>query len=56
MRLCLFERTADLEESDIPVEIETSAEDSSVSPSESVENDGGDIDPKSDDGLAIRNY
>ena len=42
------------EESDIPVEIETSAEDSSVSPSESVENDGGDIDPstKSDDGLA----
>ena len=42
------------EESDIPVEIETSAEDSSVSPSESAENDGGDIDPstKSDDGLA----
>ena len=42
------------EESDIPVEIETSTEDSSVSPSESAENDGGDIDPstKSDDGLA----
>ena len=42
------------EESDIPVEIETSAEDSSVRESESAENDGGDIDPstKSDDGLA----
>ena len=42
------------EESDIPVEIETSAEDSSIGPSESAENDGGDIDPstKSDDGLA----
>ena len=41
------------EESDIPVEIETSAEDSSVSESESAENDGGDIDPstKSDDEL-----
>ena len=42
------------EESDIPVEIETSTEDSSVRESESAENDGGDIDPstKSDDGLA----
>ena len=33
------------EESDIPVEIETSTEDSSVSSSESAENDAGDIDP-----------
>ena len=42
------------EESDIPVEIETSTEDSSVSASESAENDVGDIDTptKSDDGLA----
>ena len=42
------------EESDIPVEIETSTEDSSVRESESAENDAGDIDPstKSDDGLA----
>ena len=42
------------EESDIPVEIETSIEDSSVRESESAENDAGDIDPstKSDDGLA----
>ncbi|MGB1490131.1 MAG: hypothetical protein ACPG7Y_08270, partial [Acidimicrobiales bacterium] len=42
------------EESDIPVEVETSTEDSSVRESESAENDGGDIDPstKSDDGLA----
>ena len=41
------------EESDIPVEIETSTEDSSVSSSESAENDAGDIDPstKSDNEL-----
>jgi len=42
------------EESDIPVEIETSTQDSSVRASESAENDAGDIDPstKSDNELA----
>ena len=46
--------TAEPWEPDTPVEIETSTEDSSVSASESAENDAGDIDTstKSDDGLA----